>query len=261
MGCVTFFDSMNPSALEDRSIFSMRTDSNDAMASLSRYLKLNQGLRRLRIIDRDSTASDPGLWNLLTKVLGLHESIEELCVNPPRDFEGKVASLFADVMRLNHHIKLLCIPVVGLGELQVIASVLESPTCAIEEINVLDRSKTSQDVQPINLIAMDALRVNRSIKRFNYFAIEDDGDKVDWQSVSELICNKTSIVETYNSNHVLEYLSIDGEEDEMPIDIYSLLHLNTNRNKHAVARQKNIRNRVFDDVDFVHRHCQRCWPG
>jgi hypothetical protein len=37
----------------------------------------------------------------------------------------------------------------------------------------------------------------------------------------------------------------------MPIELYSLFYLNTNPNKHAVARQKIIRNHVFDNVDFV----------
>jgi hypothetical protein len=38
----------------------------------------------------------------------------------------------------------------------------------------------------------------------------------------------------------------------VPIDIFSILHMNRNKNKHAVIREKILRNHKLDLVKFVH---------
>lgn len=58
-----------------------------------------------------------------------------------------------------------------------------------------------------------------------------------WLAVSNLVCNKRSILDTYTSNHVLRYLGdyyCDGIGDEM----YPYLVLNENKYKTEVTRQK-----------------------
>ena len=47
-----------------------------------------------------------------------------------------------------------------------------------------------------------------------------------------LVCNKSSIIDTYNSNHILQDLNY------FPDDLESYLELNKNEDKEEVARQK-----------------------
>lgn len=77
-----------------------------------------------------------------------------------------------------------------------------------------------------------------------------------WGEFSSILCNRDSdsIEETYNSNHILSRLdfnfySYSGEDDEpivysaedvMPLERYSLLHLNRNPDKAVIARRKVI---------------------
>ena len=60
------------------------------------------------------------------------------------------------------------------------------------------------------------------------------------EAVSTLVCNKTSIMDTYNSNHILFVDCYDDEEiDQMDLpNVLPLLRLNGNKDKAEVARQK-----------------------
>ena len=63
-----------------------------------------------------------------------------------------------------------------------------------------------------------------------------------WEAVSTLICNKTSIMDTYNSNHTLQYVSFDQfDETKFPVHLGVSLMLNGNKDKVEVARQKILK--------------------
>ena len=57
-------------------------------------------------------------------------------------------------------------------------------------------------------------------------------------AISSLVCNKTSIMDTYNSNHTLHKLGYDQDELDVPDHLSSSLELNKNKDKVEVARQK-----------------------
>jgi len=64
-------------------------------------------------------------------------------------------------------------------------------------------------------------------------------------SFARLICNESSIMDTYNSNHTLGYLIRpdlirDRSEDHIPPRVLTPLHLNRNDNKAVSARRKII---------------------
>jgi len=84
---------------------------------------------------------------------------------------------------------------------------------------------------------------------------EDDDEDHDnmitersWEAISTLLCNKTSILETYNSNHTLEDLGYYFEGDTGN-DLVPYLELNENKNKAEVARQKILQTHFSDDDD------------
>lgn len=67
-----------------------------------------------------------------------------------------------------------------------------------------------------------------------------------WPKFISILCAKDTIDATYNSNHTLSDLDFifhieDDDylaEEKMPLKLYSLLQMNRNRNKSAVARRK-----------------------
>jgi len=63
-----------------------------------------------------------------------------------------------------------------------------------------------------------------------------------WDAASNIICNKTSVMNTYNSNHTLQYLGF-----HIPDDLLSYLKLNKNKDKAEVARQKILQTHFSGD--------------
>jgi hypothetical protein len=56
------------------------------------------------------------------------------------------------------------------------------------------------------------------------------------------------------SNHTLASISLDGglyNQNQVPLDIYCILHMNQNKNKHAVIWTKILRNHNLNEVNFV----------
>jgi hypothetical protein len=68
-----------------------------------------------------------------------------------------------------------------------------------------------------------------------------------WQFFLELLCNKSNINTTYQSNHSLETLNV-LYNDMLPVKICSLLHLNKNSNKHAMAWNKILQEYSFNQI-------------
>jgi len=130
-----------------------------------------------------------------------------------------------------------------------LTSPLQSPSCALEEL-YLDGNKISDDT----LTAFkSALGDNRTLKRLSLSLErctmdEDASDNEDdneeftergWEALSSLLCNKTSIIDTYTSNHTLQYVCRGYAVDlTLPGDLASSLELNRNKDKAEVARQK-----------------------
>ena len=67
-----------------------------------------------------------------------------------------------------------------------------------------------------------------------------------WEAVSNLLCNKTCIMDTYNSNHTLFVDSYDDYDEILPDGLPSLLDLNWNKDKAEVARQKILQTHFSD---------------
>ena len=70
-----------------------------------------------------------------------------------------------------------------------------------------------------------------------------------WEAVSTLLCNKTSILDTYNSNHTLQYVS-EYYSDEIRAKLLPYLELNDNKDKAEVARQKILQTHFSSEDDL-----------
>ena len=111
------------------------------------------------------------------------------------------------------------------------------------KIAFLDISKCRIGDEAINMLA-SALRGNRTLEGFSVFRGEDDESdltKVGWASIIDTLCDRTSIMETYLSNHTL--VEIEALES-LPDDLTELLDFNGEYIKKA-ARLKVL------DVHFA----------
>ena len=67
-----------------------------------------------------------------------------------------------------------------------------------------------------------------------------------WEAVSTLLCNKTSIMDTYNSNHTLYDVFYGDDNDHKEVNSY--LDLNENKDKAEVARQKILQTHFSSSI-------------
>ena len=134
----------------------------------------------------------------------------------------------------------LLVPLVSRMSWQALTGYLQSPNFGLREFFLVENN-----VDDDTLIAYsNALVQNSTLTFLNLDAcvdIDEDEDDDDddlitdrsWEAFSTLVCNKTSIMDTYNSNHTLRDLC-----DDIPDYLESYLELNKNEDKTEVARQK-----------------------
>ena len=135
---------------------------------------------------------------------------------------------------------------------QVITGYLQNPNFALRKLD-LDGNSINDDT----VVALtSALAHNTTLERLCLDGTWDDADEetglIAWEAISSLLCNKTSIMSTYNSNHTLNKLCDDDDYNDMkihlPEDLLSYLEMNENKDKVEVARQKILQTHFSDDT-------------
>jgi len=132
---------------------------------------------------------------------------------------------------------------------------LQSPEFVLRELHLDDNRHNDDTV----VTFASALENNKTLKILNLYKeldsdSEDDEDGDDmitergWGAVSSLLCNKKSILNTYNSNHTLQEVGTYHDEMNLPDDLLSYLELNENKDKVEVARQKILQTHFSDDT-------------
>jgi len=155
------------------------------------------------------------------------------------DDEGMqlLVSLISDMSSLTH---------LGLGSnylvtsagWQSLANHLQSPNCALEELEL------ENNLDDETLVAFARILVHdKTLKRLIICQDDDLITERGWQAVSNLICNKESVMDTYSSNHTLH----DIPYMNVPDNLVSSLTLNKNEDKLEVARQKILQAHFSDD--------------
>jgi len=132
---------------------------------------------------------------------------------------------------------------------QALTGYLQSPSCALEDLHI-----DNNDVNDDTVVAFaSALAQNKTLKWLGLheccsFSNEEGNDSITergWSAVSTLVCNKSSIMDTYNSNHKL-FVDYSDDNELLPDDLSSLLDLNGNKDKAEVARQKIFQTHFSD---------------
>ena len=137
---------------------------------------------------------------------------------------------------------------------QALTDYLQSPNFALKQLDVEDNNINDDIV----IAFTRALVHNNTLKLIDLHRDPEDFDDDDmitergWRAVSTLLCNNSSIIDTYNSHHILKALANDYNNDEMnlPDNLVSLLELNRNKDKVEVARQKILQTHFSGTTNF-----------
>jgi len=133
---------------------------------------------------------------------------------------------------------------------QVLAAYLHSPNLALEDLH-LDENRINDDT--VLAFFTNALAHNKTLKQLLFGECYDADEETSlitekaWEAVSTVLCNKTSIMDTYNSNHTLYDVFYDYDNDHKEVNSY--LDLNENKDKAEVARQKILQTHFSGSED------------
>ena len=119
------------------------------------------------------------------------------------------------------------------------ATLLQRPDCVLEDLN-FDGSRNIDDEIVITLA--NGLTNNRTLKRMT-LPMYDNSSKITsigWGALQRLVCNESSIEDTYQSNHTLETVKRHKLKTDLS-PLYSYLDLNKNNEPKEAARKKIIK--------------------
>jgi len=154
---------------------------------------------------------------------------------------------------------------------QACTQLLQSPNFALERLDLAQNNINDNTLIPFT----SALVNNKTLQQLDLYDClddnenesiiedddsddEDDNERISkrgLEAVSTLLCNKTSILDTYNSNHILHDLDCDpscsslNDDLKLPDDLSSYLELNKNKDKSEVARQKILQTHFSSEDD------------
>ena len=159
---------------------------------------------------------------------------------------------------------------------QALTGFFQSPNFALEVLRLSDNRINDDTIVAFT----SALANNKTMNTLHLYQDPDedasDDEDVDnelitergWEAMSTLLCNKTSIMETYTSNHALQDIGCYTIDD-----LISYLELNENKDKAEVARQKILQThfstddhdlskmQVFLDMEFEMMPDALSWIG
>jgi len=126
---------------------------------------------------------------------------------------------------------------------QALSGFFQSPNFELRELYL-----NENNINDVALVAFAiALLHNKTLKRLVLEECDDLISEIGWKAVSLLLCNKTSVMYTYLSNHTLQYLSYKQyDRMNLPDSLVSSLKLNGNKDKVEVARQKILQAHFSD---------------
>jgi hypothetical protein len=110
-----------------------------------------------------------------------------------------------------------------------------------ERIMIMD-NHAAVNGDDVVICFLDALTGNTSLKSFWFrgYKLSDRGRS----AVANAVCDKSSIISTYSSNHTLESFGVENYHNNP--DLRSSLAMNYGKNKTEVARRKTLLHHVGD---------------
>ena len=127
----------------------------------------------------------------------------------------------------------LCNNNIGQYGCNLIARLLEDPNCMMEVLTLVGNRNVNNNAA---IRFANALTKNKTLKRL--FLNGTSINKTGWNSFSSTLCNKTSVNETYSSNHTVQSLGwFDPGNNPLPSDLKQYLELNHEDTETAALRK------------------------
>ena len=207
--------------------------SDDAALSLMNALSNNNALKALEL-GNCSNITIAGWWAFFGFLLSPNSILEELNLHSNRFNDDLVISL-ATYLASNSTLKRLNLSsnrgITNLGW-QALSAVLENPYSALEKLD-LGSNRIDDDA----VISFANSLTNNTKVTVLLIAGNHNITNNGWAAFSRMLCNKSSIMDTYLSNHTLQKFCVDRF---LPNDLRSLLRLNKENSKSEAARLKII---------------------
>ena len=225
--------------VKNLAISSAGNEVNDTVIlSLSNALLHKFTLKTLDLSDNRSITIAG--WNVLFQLLqGSNSALENLNLSC-NSITDEVIDALTNVLVNNNMLRELNLrrnQHVTTAGWVALSNVLRDPNSALEKLD-LSHNRMKDNV----LVSYaDALSINSRLRELkldldnnNNSIITTDG----YAAFTHILCNISSVLSTYNSNHTLEKLSSESKEQLLPQDLRSLLQLNRENIESQAARRK-----------------------
>jgi hypothetical protein len=236
--------------------------NNHAIMSLRNVIANNSRLRELQLGENHEVTTD-GWVNFLT--FPSNAKLEKLGLGNNYNINDEALDVFRISLTNNRTLKDL-----HLGNFEDVtiagwidfSTVLRSPNFLLEK---LDLTVESYYIDVVISFA-DALTNNKRLRELRFFC-----DKEIYGPFTRVLCDNSSIMSTYNSNHILSKLSQDGYPiSPLPIDLASSLQINRENGVSKAARLKiikthfsgsNINTKPFTVMELIVLPTAISWMG
>ena len=221
---------------------------------LNAYKKNSQQLNKLAVWRCLPLHSDSIYTLNLCSTLSACTNLQELSITSC-GINCLIVSGIVDALRGGTHTKLEkldlqknCIADIGAVKL---ASLLKDTSCNIKVLALQNNIIGILGVRSIS----KALVINHTLE-----AVYLDGNRISeegWDAFTSVLCNPSSLDATYSSNHTLTSLAGNGNEQQIPNKLLSLLQLNKSginqshiKKKSYVIHQKILQTHLMGDFDM-----------
>jgi hypothetical protein len=216
---LSFFNGIrNAKYLESITLNSVITD-DAVMESFCNWITSNQSLKALTVTGCEDISSVG--WQSFATALASLDNLEDIDSISPNNVDLTDADLdtILNSFIAKPSLKRVSLSITTSAQLQVIANVLESPNCGMIELDIYFQNIGRREHERPTETLVNSLQMNSSLRTLK-FSLWNGQTYFDWPSVSNLVCDTSSIDATIQSNHTLEFIYGPLSSIEVPIDIY-----------------------------------------
>lgn len=219
---------------------------------LNAYKKNSQQLTKLAVWRCLPLHSDSIYTLNLCSTLSACTNLQEISITSC-GINCLIVSGIVNALKGHNHLEKLdlqknCIADIGAVKL---ASLLKDTNCNIKVLALQNNIIGNLGTRSI----AKSLSINHTIE-----AVYLDGNRISeegWDAFTSILCNSSSLEATYSSNHTLTSLAGNGNEQQIPNKLLSLLQLNKSgvnqshiKKEGYVIRQKILQTHLTEDFDM-----------
>jgi hypothetical protein len=209
--------------------------NNDSITSLRNVIANNSRLRELRLSGNHNVTTD-GWVNFLT--FPSNAKLEKLYLDYDSNINDEALDVFRISLTNNCRLKDLHLSYlrnVTTAGWTAFSAVVRNPNSLLEKLCLTPQGNSAKDIA---ISFADALSNNKRLR-----ALTIGSSTEIYTPFAHILCNSSSIMSTYNSNHILSELGLehDGSRRPLPIDLASVLQMNRENNVSQAARLKIIK--------------------